>query len=461
VSDVVKKYPLVMVLPLLACPSTPPPGDGSEGPGSTSTPPPTTQDGTSTGPVDPSTGPATTGPATSNATSSNPTDEGPGETVEPPIFDVGGMNTWCTDRPSGIYCVENVATECFNGELLGETECLADPCLEGTGCVDCLEGQYTCKADKVMVCNAAAIPPQWTVFETCNPSAGQGCDLAMQDCVPLGPVGTTEPTGEYFQFADFQMGATPFQGGYDVDSFENLIYVLNFGNSIDVYEVTIEDSDGDGDIEPNQHPDNPEAMGPIEERTIELVDSMPAFGTPSLSSSELFALADRLYIGGSQITEQEFGGGGPSVVATAPGWASWMAQIGYDELNGVWYASNESQRRVFQQDPDTGSWGIAFLYPSLAGDHMDGLEVVTDPNTYTTYVYVSDMTSDYIGQYRLDPEEGWVQENLFIYAGTVGEPVEGMGFGAFNHFWATSGSSVFEIGGGDITEYVEEQDPEG
>jgi hypothetical protein len=33
--------------------------------------------------------------------------------------------------------------------------------------------------------------------------------------------------------------------------------------------------------------------------------------------------------------------------------------------------------------------------------------------------------------------------------------VEGMGFGAFNHFWATGGYSLYEVGGGDLTTYVE------
>ena len=110
---------------------------------------------------------------------------------------------------------------------------------------------------------------------------------------------------------------------------------------------------------------------------------------------------------------------------------------------------------MFQYDADTEAWGIAFRFPALAGDHMDGMEVVTDPNTGTPYVYVSDMTSDYIGQYRLDAELGWVQENMFQYAGTGGSLVEGMGFGAFNHFWATGADSLYEVGGGDLTTYVE------
>jgi hypothetical protein len=86
---------------------------------------------------------------------------------------------------------------------------------------------------------------------------------------------------------------------------------------------------------------------------------------------------------------------------------------------------------------------------------MDGLEVVTDPNTGTPYVYVSDMTSDFIGQYRLDPELGWVQENLFSYSGTQGSLLEGMGYGALYHFWATSGNTLYEIGGGDLAEFTE------
>jgi hypothetical protein len=37
----------------------------------------------------------------------------------------------------------------------------------------------------------------------------------------------------------------------------------------------------------------------------------------------------------------------------------------------------------------------------------------------------------------------------------TGSLVEGMGFGAFNHFWATGGDSLYEVGGGDLTTYIE------
>lgn len=437
----VTKHSWIFVLPFLACSSEP------EGNGDPTGVVSLTAPGTSAGSADT----ADTSPANGTMMVDG-TAEGDGPVG--PKFDVGA-GTYCQQRDPGVYCSENIAIECGEGgSLVGEDNCNPDICLEGTGCVVCLAGQYTCMAEKVMVCNAAAVPPVWDVSEICNPAAGEGCDLAMQTCVPLMPVGTNVPTGEYYQFADFTTSATVFNGGYDVESFEDRLYVLNYQNSIDVYQVTLLDSDGDGMLEPNQHPDNPDDLGPIEERVLAFVETIPSFGTPSLSTSELFALEDRLYIGGNQLTENILGVG-TSVVTTPPGWASRFSQIGYDEVHGVWYASNESARRVFQHDAVTNTWGIAFLYPELAGDHMDGLEIVTDPNTGTPYVYVSDMTSDFIGQYRMDPVEGWVQENLFSYSGTSGAPVEGMGFGALNHFWATAGSSVYEVGGGALSEYID------
>jgi hypothetical protein len=439
----VKKHQLAIVLPLVAACSSSPKSDSGDDGVVTLTSPGTSASATDGSGSGPGEGP---GPGSADGTA----DGGPAG----PKFDVAA-GTFCEQREAGIYCDENIAIECgAGGSLISEDNCTPDICLPGTGCVECLDGQYTCMADKVMVCNTAVVPAVWQLFETCDPAAGEGCDLGLGACAPLAPVGTNVPTGEYYQFADFQTSATAFLGGYDVDSFEDRLYVLNFSSSIDVYQVALLDSDGDGVLEPNQHPDNPEEPGAIEQRTITYLETIPGFGTPSLSTSEIYALEDRIYIGGSQLTENVLGVG-VAPVSSPPGWASWFSQIGYDEVNGVWYASNENARRVFQHDATTNTWGIAFLYPELAGDHMDGLEVVTDPNTGIPYVYVSDMTSDFIGQYRMDPVEGWVQENLFSYSGTSGAPVEGMGFGALNHFWATAGSSVYEVGGGDLGDYTE------
>ena len=133
-----------------------------------------------------------------------------------------------------------------------------------------------------------------------------------------------------------------------------------------------------------------------------------------------------------------------------------LSFLGYDDINEVWYSGNEMARRVMQYDAATQTWGWSFEYPLLAGDHMDGIEVVTDLTTGTPFVYVSDMTSNFIGQYRLDPNNGWVQENLFSYVESTGAAaVEGFGYGALNHFWVGSlANTLYELGGGDLTDYI-------
>jgi hypothetical protein len=83
------------------------------------------------------------------------------------------------------------------------------------------------------------------------------------------------------------------------------------------------------------------------------------------------------------------------------------------------------------------------------------MDVVVSPKTGEQFVYVSDMTSDFIGQYRRDDVQGWVQEQLFKYADSTASSVEGFGFGALKHFWATSGLFLYELGGGEIQEDLE------
>ena len=125
--------------------------------------------------------------------------------------------------------------------------------------------------------------------------------------MPAEPIGETTPTGVYYQYADFQASEGGFVGGYDVDSYGERLYVSNY-QTVDVYEVALLDSDGDGLMEPNQHPDNPEEPGAIEQRLITYIETLPTFGTPALSSSELLALEDRIFIGGSALNENVFGG---------------------------------------------------------------------------------------------------------------------------------------------------------
>ncbi|WPD24301.1 MAG: hypothetical protein SD837_07005 [Candidatus Electrothrix scaldis] len=272
-------------------------------------------------------------------------------------------------------------------------------------------------------------------------------------------INTTGPTGHYYQYAIFTTSNSEFKGGYDVDSYGDLIYI-NRGGQIDVYQVTLQDSDEDGVLEPDQHPQNiggdetpntgDDQIGPIEERKLTYLKtySIPELG--GQGASELYAVADRVYFIGrdKNIYQYVFATGTTSKVIDSNGFSP--SQLGYDDVNHVWYASNESSRTVYSYDGT--AWVPCFTYANLAGGHMDGLEVIPDCNG-TPYVYISDMTSDYIGQWKYNPDTGsWKEENLFAYSDTNGSYVEGMGFGALKHIWVTGGS-LYELGGGKLGDY--------
>ena len=385
-------------------------------------------------------------------------EDGPddGDTSPSVSFDVGAQGfAFCKYKDPGIYCRDNVAVECGDADTpVSEQSCVPDICQPGVGCVTCYAGQSACSGPHIMECNVSVSPAVWAIRETCEASAGQGCNVASGECGAVTVTGGVEPSGVYYQYAFFATGGV-FRGGYDVDGFGNRLYV-NRDGTIDVYEVELLDSDGDGQLEPNQHPNNRDEPGVVETRVLTFIEALPWPSAIEQAVSEIYASEAGLWVGGQNIEAMAFGGGGATQVITAPpSWAISFSQIGYDDVNQVWYASNEYNRRVFQHDAETDQWGLAFAFPSLSGDHMDGLEVVTQPETGIPFVYVSDMTSDFIAQYRLDPQLGWVQENLFEYEGTAGSLVEGMGYGAFNHFWTTGGPYLYEVGGGDLAEYTE------
>ncbi|MBI4701094.1 MAG: hypothetical protein HY744_08040, partial [Deltaproteobacteria bacterium] len=269
----------------------------------------------------------------------------------------------------------------------------------------------------------------------------------------------------YFQYARFTAQNSPFKAGCDSESYDNYIYVNRDGERLDVYTVELLDSDGDGKLEPNQHPDNPEAPGPIEQRVLTYIKTYDIPELGPVNASELYAASDRIYflnwdVPGA-IFEHVFATGVTTKIIDAPPPGDRFPVMGFDPVEGRWYTGVHYERTVFSYHAPSKTWVAEFKYPDLAGDHMDGMEVITDPNTGTSYVYVSDMTSDFLGQYRRAQGGNWVQVNLFEYAGASGEMVEGMGFGPFNHFWASGypEHSLFEIGGGDLAKYTEPSKP--
>jgi hypothetical protein len=427
----------------------------------------TTLTGTATLPLDTSGDGTSAGPGSGPGTGDGTADASVGDDGQTK-FDLGPSSGECLDQAPGIYCKDTTAIECDGaGNALDVMNCLPDLCIDGQGCVACLAGEYACKGPHVMSCNTAGPTPTWQIDSTCDPAAQQVCDASLGMCVPLAPIGDITPTGEYYQYSMLDVTAQGFSQVSDVDSYGNRIYfvaMLNFSQlTIGVYDVTLDDSDNDGVLEPNQHPDYPDAQGPIEERIFTFVESFPLNNPGAFPNiMETYATATSLvYSGPNNVSEYDLATGTVSQVAPMPTWIGstlypWIAFLGYDEINDVWYSGNEAARRVFQYDADTQTWGYAFEFPVLAGDHMDGMEVVVDQTTATPYVYVSDMTSNFIGQYRFDREQGWVQENLFSYVENTGALVEGFGFGALNHFWVGSlGQTFYELGGGDLTQYID------
>jgi hypothetical protein len=333
----------------------------------------------------------------------------------------------------------------------------------------CKSGQFSCNCNQVMQCNVGP-PASWVPKSpalVCNAALGQKCDAATGTCKALTTIGTSTSTGTYLQYGVFNQSAGVFKGGYDVDGDGEFLYVNRGGGNqpgtnLDVYKITLMDTDGDGKMEPNQHPQNALDPGPMEQRVLSFVktyskatDNAPV-GIAAMA--ELFAAPDRIYSLGptrnGDITEYIFATKTTNVVIDST--ASFpLSEMGFGSYDGVWYGSNEDNRRVYSFCLARKEWMAEFNYPNLAGSHMDGIEVIVSPGTGMQYVYVSDMTSDFLGQYRRDGNGNWIQENLFKYNDVTGSSVEGMGFGALNHFWITGGNTLIEIGGGDLTAYLQ------
>ncbi|MEM6995954.1 MAG: hypothetical protein AAF721_35930 [Myxococcota bacterium] len=420
-------------------------------------------------------GNATTGStasATAGSEAESPPGGGDGDTGgEDPTtqkFDVAPPSV-CTGKPPGLVCEDNRATLCDGaGEAESSTLCTPETCVPGEGCITCFAGEWSCKGPRVMACNTDGVA-YWEEIEICDPASSQYCDVSVQGCSTLAPIGSATPSGEYYQYSTFSPAVDGFVTVTDVDSFDNRIWFVGHYEgklSVGAYDVALLDTDADGVLEPHQHPDSKEQQGVIEERVFTFVETFEITNDGAHPHQmELYATATTLTWGGpQQITQYDLMTEVKTQVAAKPPWLAALpfpnlSFLGYDDVNRVWYSGSESARRVFQYDEQSMTWGYAFEYPVLAGDHMDGLEVVTDSKG-VPYVYVSDMLSNYIGQYRHHHEEGWVQTNLFEYAEANGAPVEGMGFGANNHFWigANDQDTFYEIGGGDLTKFLE---PEG
>lgn len=372
-----------------------------------------------------------------------------------------------TCAPGTEQCKLGKTQTCGAGADWGpKTDCEFGCDTNGKCKTACTAGEFHCYGNTVQQCDPGP-PAKWVPkapSTVCSPASGQTCDAKTGTCVACPTIGTTTPTADYYQYAVFSTTGGVFKGGYDVTSYGDFIYVNRSSANLDVYKVTLLDSDGDGKMEPNQHPSNPKETGPIEQRQLTFVQTYAkaADGAPTgpastaslraLSNTEIHSLGPTKNGG---ITLYDFATKATTPVVQPATTSPTFSFMGYGADEKVWYAGNESARRVYSFHAPTKQWAVEFCYPNLAGSHMDGMDVIVSPKTGVQYVYVSDMTSDFIAQYRRDDAQGWVQEALFQYADTTSSALEGFGFGALKHFWATSGTFLYELGGGEIQEDLE------
>ena len=257
----------------------------------------------------------------------------------------------------------------------------------------------------------------------------------------------------------FIYGSTTVSGyavdGYELNETTGLLYV-DSGGTCNIYQVSIP-----AGADPNMHPDNPNTTGTMAPRTFTLVDSYTFSADCGWSGShhaEFYVDADHdcIYYGAYHGIEKwarnpngSFGSylGKVTDKNNNPIPGNGDETFAYDVDNNVWYSCSRTRTvHSFDADVDT-AWQTEFTYPSYGGGHHDGMEFVNG------FLWVSDMTSDEIGQWKEQPDGSWTEVATFTYSYT--EYVEGMGFEPLGHFWVTSGSKLYELGGGAMQDALE------
>jgi hypothetical protein len=280
---------------------------------------------------------------------------------------------------------------------------------------------------------------------------------------------------DYFIYSNLNTGVA---GSYGVDGFkgaDGIDRIVFYGGSSCagyIYKVTLPEG-----TDPNTHPENPEAVGPIATRTFQLESTFPLGVCPG-HESEFWVDEDTyaIYLGASVgIRRYVFDSAQnryvfqASVAPVSPMGEGYHTQsLGYDKATNTWYAGaiswnytpGTTTRRVWKYDGNqgpSGVWTLAFTYttpvtpenPLAAGTHHDGLEVLNG------HVFLADYQGNTVAEYLPDgtPVKTYVRDPL-------GHELEGMGFGALKHFWAGSHANLItEFGGGAIQHVVENHPP--
>ncbi len=280
--------------------------------------------------------------------------------------------------------------------------------------------------------------------------------FSMLSILQINPV--MAATDEYFIYSRFDppgIGSLTAAGGYieylGVPEWGDEIQYVYFLSSNVGYKVRVEitDGDGDGEIEPRQHPDHyiPKFQGPIEPRHYEIVSSWNIVADTGGShghTEEFHIDSGGVYLGAYPygIHKWDHDWNYLGKIANSP--PTRTESMAYNPAENVWYAGG--RYRTIYQLGDTDSdgsfldetWVTIFTYPNYGGNHHDGMEYVGG------YLWISDMTSDVIGKWEYNTATStWNELNRFTY--TEPAHVEGMGFGPNFHFWC-SYSYLYELG---------------
>ena len=204
--------------------------------------------------------------------------------------------------------------------------------------------------------------------------------------------------------------------------------------------------------DPECHPNNPDRTCAIAPRNFQLVSShamgeYPAGAYYAGHENAFWIDNTGIYYGASShgVYKWDFDWAPRGwILAASPGVMQSMAANPYD-TSQVWVG--DSSRNLYRWNGS--SWAHMFTHPNLGGGHHDGMEIIGDS------LYVSDMTSDVIAQYRLDAAGNPIDPpnapyKQFTYS--AGPPVEGFGFGPNSHIWVSGWNSytLYELGGGEL-----------
>ena len=199
---------------------------------------------------------------------------------------------------------------------------------------------------------------------------------------------------------------------------------------------------------PNLHPLNPSATGPISPRTF-TYDSQFTLQNSNYGHENAFYVgSDGFYLGATNgIEKYDFAGnylttiGGPS-----PNQGGYSTQsLAYDTANNNWWAAtigfSPSPVEMYMLDGDNLGlgWQLQFTYVS-PGSHHDGLEMLSSGHL---------LTADYSGQILEYQQDGtYVATHNHLPFPTE---LEGMGADALGHYWGGSHTGlIFEFGGGSL-----------